>query len=139
MTSPQLNSTSLLWAMRRLLTLLIIMTSLALNSLRPSACAMTSRVTHDASDVTALIVVDVQNCFTSNGTLAVANGNDVIPVINDIRARYGGSELDVIVHTQDWHCVNHVSFASQHPPREPFTSINLTYSNVTGTRTEKCG
>src|ERR1700675_4828850 len=30
----------------------------------------------------ALIIVDVQNCFVSGGSLAVPHGEDVVPVIN---------------------------------------------------------
>ena len=30
----------------------------------------------------ALIVVDVQNCFCTGGTLAVAGGEQVVPIIN---------------------------------------------------------
>ena len=58
---------------------------------------------------TALLVIDVQNCFVPGGSLAVENGNEVIPVINSIRNLF-----DVVVVTQDWHCPEHVSFASQH-------------------------
>ena len=31
---------------------------------------------------TALIVVDVQNCFTPGGSLAVKGGDEIIPLIN---------------------------------------------------------
>jgi len=34
----------------------------------------------------ALIIVDVQNCFTSGGSLAVPDGDAVVPVINRLRA-----------------------------------------------------
>jgi nicotinamidase/pyrazinamidase len=51
----------------------------------------------------ALIVVDVQNDFADpNGSLSVAGGEDVIPVINgqiDL-ARTNGA---LVVATQDWH------------------------------------
>ena len=30
----------------------------------------------------ALIIVDVQDCFVSGGSLAVAGGGEVVPVIN---------------------------------------------------------
>ena len=59
---------------------------------------------------TALLVIDVQNCFVPCGSLAVENGDEVIPVINSIRNLF-----DFVVVTQDWHCPEHVSFASQHP------------------------
>ncbi len=43
---------------------------------------MPARIKPGASD--ALIVVDVQNCFVPGGTLAVAHGEEVVPVINRI-------------------------------------------------------
>ena len=58
---------------------------------------------------TALLIIDVQNCFLPGGSLAVNDGDKVIPVINRIRDNF-----DVVVLTQDWHCPDHVSFASQH-------------------------
>jgi nicotinamidase/pyrazinamidase len=76
---------------------------------------------------TALIIVDVQNCFLINGTLPVAGGIAVVPVINNIITTYGKS-LHMIVHTQDWHCANHVSFASQHAGYQPFQQIQLPYN-----------
>ena len=57
----------------------------------------------------ALLIIDVQNCFLPGGSLAVTDGEKVIPVINDIRSLF-----DIVVLTQDWHCSDHVSFASQH-------------------------
>ncbi len=71
---------------------------------------------------TALIVVDVQNCFVSGGTLAVPHGEDVVPVINRLVDAF-----DIVVATQDWHTPGHVSFASAHPGKKPFESIDLAY------------
>src|SRR5579863_8297660 len=51
----------------------------------------------------ALIVVDVQNCFVTGGTLPVKNGEAVIPVINRIAAAF-----ETVVVTQDWHTPGHV-------------------------------
>ena len=79
--------------------------------------------------VTALVIIDVQNCFTGNGTLAVRNGDDVVPVINGLRAEH---HFDVVVLSQDWHCRDHVSFASCYVGLEPFDEINLTYTLPTG-------
>jgi nicotinamidase/pyrazinamidase len=52
---------------------------------------------------TALVVVDVQNDFADPaGSLSVADGASIIPVINDqIEAARGGGAL--IAGTQDWH------------------------------------
>ena len=57
----------------------------------------------------ALLIIDVQNCFLPGGSLAVSDGDQVIPVINSIREQF-----DVVAISQDWHCPDHVSFASQH-------------------------
>lgn len=70
----------------------------------------------------ALLIIDVQNCFLPGGSLAVTNGDEVIPIINSIRDLF-----DVVVLTQDWHCSNHISFASQHPDSQIFDEISLKY------------
>jgi nicotinamidase/pyrazinamidase len=52
---------------------------------------------------TALVIVDVQNDFADpGGSLSVAGGAAVVPVINDqvARARAAGA---AVVYTQDWH------------------------------------
>ena len=53
-------------------------------------------------DRTALIVVDVQNCFVPGGTLPVAKGDEVVPVINRIATAF-----ENVVVTQDWHTQGH--------------------------------
>jgi len=68
----------------------------------------------------ALIIVDVQNDFCPGGSLAVAEGDRVIPVIN----RIAGS-LPVVVATQDWHPADHVSFASRHRGKVPLDTATL--------------
>src|ERR671919_2638830 len=69
-----------------------------------------------------LIVVDVQNDFCPGGALAVPKGDEVGPVINRLAARF-----DNVVLTQDWHPRGHASFASSHPGKKPFETIDLTY------------
>jgi nicotinamidase/pyrazinamidase len=73
-----------------------------------------------ASDV--LVVVDLQNDFCSGGALAVPSGEAVIPEINRIAGKF-----ENVVLTQDWHPLEHISFASQHPPRQPYETITLPY------------
>ena len=68
----------------------------------------------------ALIIVDVQNDFLPGGTLAVKNGDAIIPVINDLQ-----DDFDLVVATQDWHPADHRSFASSHPGKKIFEEIML--------------
>jgi nicotinamidase/pyrazinamidase len=77
-----------------------------------------------AQDV--LIVVDVQNDFCPGGALAVANGDSVIEVIHRIAPAF-----EHIVLTQDWHTPGHHSFASAHPGRHAFETIDLAYGAQT--------
>lgn len=74
----------------------------------------------DASS--ALIVVDVQNDFCPGGSLAVAGGDEVVPVINAL-----GKRFSTIVMTQDWHPTGHSSFASSHPGKKPFNLVQMPY------------
>jgi len=69
-----------------------------------------------------LIVVDVQNDFCPGGALAVPKGDEVLPVINRLAARF-----EHVVLTQDWHPRGHASFASSHSGRRPFETIELPY------------
>jgi nicotinamidase/pyrazinamidase len=73
-------------------------------------------------DAACLIVVDVQNDFCPGGALAVPKGDEVVPVINRLAARF-----DNVVLTQDWHPRGHASFASSHPGKKPFETLELAY------------
>ena len=73
-------------------------------------------------DGACLIIVDVQNDFCAGGALAVPKGDEVVPVINRLAARF-----DNVVLTQDWHPRGHASFASSHPGKKPFETIDLAY------------
>ncbi len=68
----------------------------------------------------ALIVVDLQNDFLPGGSLAVPRGEEIIPLVNKIQEKF-----DLVVATQDWHPKNHLSFASNHPGKQPFEVIDL--------------
>lgn len=72
----------------------------------------------------ALIVVDVQNCFTPGGTLPVAHGDEVVPVINRIATAF-----ENVVVTQDWHTEGHASFASTYAGKKPFETTQLSYGH----------
>ena len=69
-----------------------------------------------------LLVVDVQNCFLPGGSLAVKDGDQVIPVINRLAPAFAN-----VILTQDWHTAGHVSFASTHAGKKPFETVSLSY------------
>jgi len=50
----------------------------------------------------ALLVVDVQNDFCPGGALPVAEGDRVVPVINEVAARFAARGEPVFV-SRDWH------------------------------------
>src|SRR6185295_16306269 len=65
-------------------------------------------------EASALLVIDVQNCFLPGGSLAVKDGEQVVPVINRIAKGFAN-----VVLTQDWHTSRHVSFATSHSGKKP--------------------
>jgi nicotinamidase/pyrazinamidase len=65
----------------------------------------------------------VQNCFLPGGTLAVKDGDQVIPIINCIAAGF-----ENVVMTQDWHTPHHMSFASAHG-KKAFEMIKVAYGD----------
>ena len=73
-------------------------------------------------DGSALLVIDVQNCFLPGGSLAVKDGEQVVPIINKMAKSFAN-----VVMTQDWHTPGHISFASVHSGKKPFETIDLAY------------
>ncbi|OED39606.1 nicotinamidase [Chromatiales bacterium (ex Bugula neritina AB1)] len=73
-----------------------------------------------------LLIIDVQNDFCSDGALAVPGGDDVVPVINKLQPCFRH-----IAITQDWHPEHHGSFASSHPGKDPFSTIEMPYGEQT--------
>jgi nicotinamidase/pyrazinamidase len=73
-----------------------------------------------------LLVVDVQRDFCPGGKLAVAGGDEIVPLINRIARDYPH-----IVLTQDWHPADHSSFVSQHRGATPFSQIKMPYGPQT--------
>ena len=69
-----------------------------------------------------LVVIDVQNDFCPGGALAVPQGDEVVPAVNRLAAEFAH-----VVLTQDWHPAGHASFASSHPGKQPFETIELHY------------
>lgn len=68
----------------------------------------------------ALLIIDIQNDFLPGGSLAVKDGDLIIPIVNELQSQY-----ELVVATQDWHPANHQSFAVQHPGKKAFDTIEL--------------
>jgi nicotinamidase/pyrazinamidase len=81
---------------------------------------MTHPLAAGAGDV--LLVVDVQNDFCPGGSLPVPAGDEVIPLVNRLAAGFKH-----VVLTQDWHPAGHHSFASSHPGKKPYETIQVSY------------
>jgi nicotinamidase/pyrazinamidase len=69
-------------------------------------------------------LVDVQPTFMPGGELAVADGDAVIRAINQLTHQF-----DHAFATQDWHPPGHGSFASAHPGRKPYETIDMPYGS----------
>ncbi|SHF70065.1 nicotinamidase/pyrazinamidase [Salegentibacter echinorum] len=67
-----------------------------------------------------LVIVDPQNDFMPGGSLAVPEGDQIVPVINKLQDKF-----ELIVAAQDWHPRTHASFASAHPGKKEFEVIEL--------------
>ena len=70
----------------------------------------------------ALLVIDVQVGFCPGGQLAVADGDAIVPGINARMERF-----EHVILTQDWHPAGHSSFASSHPGRAPYETVEMPY------------
>tara|TARA_B110000881_G_C18468313_1_gene459959 strand:+ start:333 stop:923 length:591 start_codon:yes stop_codon:yes gene_type:complete len=70
--------------------------------------------------VKALVVVDIQNDFLTDGALEVPNGNEIIDIVNSIFKNYSK-----VVATKDWHPKNHISFASNHINKSAGEVVNV--------------
>ena len=75
-----------------------------------------------ANDRDVLLVVDVQNDFCPGGALAVPGGDEIMPSVNRLARDFAH-----VVLTQDWHPAGHSSFASAHPGKTPFETIEMPY------------
>jgi len=72
----------------------------------------------------ALIVIDVQNDFCPGGRLAVERGDEIVRPINALLP-----EFHLRILTQDWHPEGHSSFASSHPAKAPFDTVEMPYGS----------
>ncbi len=86
----------------------------------PTTLEAAGKITADRNSV--LLVVDVQNCFLPGGSLAVKDGDKVVPVINALARKFSH-----VVLTQDWHTPGHISFASSHNGKKPFETTDVAY------------
>ena len=93
---------------------------LAMATMAPRSLSAAASIKID--DTSALLVIDVQNCFLPGGSLAVKEGDQVIPVINRLAKAFAN-----VVMTQDWHTPGHISFASSHAGKKPFETVDLSY------------
>jgi nicotinamidase/pyrazinamidase len=67
-----------------------------------------------------LLVVDLQYDFLPGGALAVTDGDRIVAPIARLLPAF-----ETVVATQDFHPPGHASFASSHPGRRPFESMEL--------------
>ena len=74
----------------------------------------------------ALLLIDLQPDFMPGGALAVAGGDEILPLINSLAAKF-----EHVILTQDWHPPRHISFASSHPGQAPFSQIDVAYGPQT--------
>jgi len=81
---------------------------------------MSEAITPGESDV--LLAVDIQNDFCPDGALAVAEGDSIVPLVNRLMAHFPH-----VVLTQDWHTPGHSSFASAHPGKSPYETVEAPY------------
>jgi nicotinamidase/pyrazinamidase len=75
---------------------------------------------HGDRDV--LLIVDLQNDFCPGGSLAVPRGDEIVAAVNRLAA-----DFPHVILTQDWHPRGHASFASSHPGKQPFDTVDAPY------------
>lgn len=72
-------------------------------------------------------LIDVQPTFMPGGELPVPGGEAVVPAINRLLA----GPFAHAFATQDWHPAGHLSFASAHPGKAPFETVDMPYGAQT--------
>jgi nicotinamidase/pyrazinamidase len=70
-------------------------------------------MTHELENA-AFVLVDIQNDFCPGGALAVAEGDQIVEVVNRLMRLF-----PLVISTQDWHPANHISFKEQGGPWPP--------------------
>ncbi len=74
----------------------------------------------------ALVIIDMQNDFIPGGSLAVTEGDEIIPLINKLQ-----DQFKLVIATQDWHPQDHSSFAKNHPGGKEFETIQINVMDQT--------
>ena len=77
------------------------------------------------SDQDVFLVVDLQNDFCPGGKLAVPRGDEIVPLVNRLAARFKH-----VILTQDWHPADHLSFASSHAGKKPYYTVEAPYGTL---------
>lgn len=83
---------------------------------------MASPISINSQDV--LLAIDLQADFMPGGALAVARGDEIVPLVNRLASRF-----EHVVVTQDWHPPGHASFASAHEGARPFETKRLEFGD----------
>jgi nicotinamidase/pyrazinamidase len=81
---------------------------------------------HIIQPTDALLVIDLQNDFCPGGALAIAGGDEIVPLVNALARAFPH-----VLLTQDWHPAGHISFASAHPGAKPYQTITTPYGTQT--------
>lgn len=68
----------------------------------------------------ALVIVDIQNDFLPGGSLAVPDGDAIIPLVNQLQTNF-----EIVVMSQDFHPDEHGSFADNHDEYEMYQVVDL--------------
>lgn len=69
-----------------------------------------------------LVLIDVQPDFLPGGALAVPGGDEILPHVQMLAMQF-----DNVVATQDWHPIDHASFAANHEGANPFEVTKMPY------------
>jgi nicotinamidase/pyrazinamidase len=67
-------------------------------------------------------LIDIQPTFMPGGELPIADGAGIVPIVSQLLMRFHHAFA-----TQDWHPANHASFASAHPGKQPYDTIEMPY------------
>src|SRR5215468_4680867 len=89
---------------------------------RPGNHSAVARRTMRRDDRDILLIIDVQNDFCFGGALTVPYGDEIVPPVNRLAAEFAH-----VILTQDWHPRGHASFASSHPGKQPFDTVEVAY------------